>query len=159
MEVHLSQILFLYIRRHILLRSDILPVSALCFRKKCSAGDLQHGHALHTKMTCEGTQEAGFGWITAKTQWNQNSNLKLEKKWICPWSSTTESTHRKPCVYLSHGVKRTTRILNLTGYFSSDMSQEGNPKETKRMLLTENKSVASLKKTKPTKILLNCGQF
>lgn len=26
--------------------------------EKFLAGDLQHGHALHTKMTCEGTQDA-----------------------------------------------------------------------------------------------------
>lgn len=39
--------------------SDLTSCPSLRYvLEKCLAGDLQHGHALHTKMTCEGTQDA-----------------------------------------------------------------------------------------------------
>lgn len=43
--------------------------------EKFLAGDLQHGHALHTKMTCEGTQDA---WLALGECRQKHDEAKTE---------------------------------------------------------------------------------
>lgn len=81
--------IFEFICRHILLRFDILPISARYFRKGFGRW--------FTTWPCVTYKDdmwgytgrlAGFGWMQTKTQWSQNSNLKWKNNWIYPCSST-----------------------------------------------------------------------
>lgn len=99
---------FKFICRHILL----LPFAYVL--EKLSAGDLQHGHAVNTKMTWSDTgSRTGFRWMQTKTQWSQNSNLK---RWCAPSYSCFKSTHFEPYTSNLRGLKHRGILI---GYFSS----------------------------------------